>query len=242
MLALGGLGAYIAQAMLARLKETFRDLERALRRPVIAHGLTPSTKRKARTHFYLFDHAFLRIFWSNTGQVAPGVFRSNQPDRRRLRRLAREGVKTVISLRGATKTPALALEETYCDRFGLTLEVAELRARHAPKREGLIHLINIFHRAEKPLVMHCKSGSDRAGLAAAIYLMVIEGRPLDEARKQLSLRYLHSSLTATGVLDRFLDLYQSRLAKGSISFEEWVRTEYDGQVPPKGHAADTTPT
>ena len=230
MLALRSPGHYIAQAMLGTLKEIFRGVERRLRRPAAEGPLTPATKRKARLHFYLFDHAFLRLFWTNMDEVAPGVFRSNQPGRRRLRQLARDGVKGVISLRGPNRTPAFVLEEAYCERFGLEMHVAELQARKPPLTENVIDLIETFRRVPHPFVMHCKSGSDRAGLASAIYLLAIENASLEEARKQLSMRYLHSAHTKTGVLDRFLDLYEARLAKGPIPFEDWVRTEYDGQA------------
>lgn len=55
-----------------------------------------------------------------------------------------------------------------------------------------------------PFLMHCKSGSDRAGLASALYLLD-QGRPVAEARKMMSLRYLHLANSDAGILDVMLE-------------------------------------
>ena len=78
-----------------------------------------------------------------------------------------------------------------------------------------------------PFLMHCKSGADRTGLVATLYLMVKEGQPVAEARKQLSFRYLHIRRTSTGILDHFFDVYEARNAQAPIAIEEWIKTEYD---------------
>ncbi|MEL6649107.1 MAG: tyrosine-protein phosphatase, partial [Pseudomonadota bacterium] len=98
---------------------------------------------------------------------------------------------------------------------------------HAAPAEDIQKLIAAFRTIERPFVMHCKSGADRAGFAAAIYLLVIEGKPVSEARKMLSAKYIHFKWTKTGVLDHILDLYEARNAREAISFEDWVATEYD---------------
>ena len=43
----------------------------------------------------------------------------------------------------------------------------------------------------------------------------------------LSLKYLHIKRSKTGVLDHLLDVYEARQAETGISFEDWVRDEYD---------------
>jgi protein tyrosine/serine phosphatase len=80
------------------------------------------------------------------------------------------------------------------------------------------------------VLIHCKSGADRAGLASAIWLMVMEGRPVEEARAMLSWRYLHLRWSRTGVLDLVLDSYGARNAAAPIGFEDWVATEYDAEA------------
>ena len=85
--------------------------------------------------------------------------------------------------------------------------------------------------------MHCKSGADRAGLASAIYLIAFEGKPVAEARKQLSPRFLHFRRSATGILDPVLDLYDARLARGPITIGRWIAEEYDPGAATAGFAA-----
>ena len=47
----------------------------------------PGNERKAWVYNNFFDHAFLRVLWTNFYQIAPGVYRSNQPTHARLARL-----------------------------------------------------------------------------------------------------------------------------------------------------------
>ncbi len=73
--------------------------------------------------------------------------------------------------------------------------------------------------------MHCKSGADRAGLAAGLFLMFNGGTSRD-ALRQLSWRFGHWSRARTGILDAFF-LRFAETAEGRISFLDWVKTEYD---------------
>ncbi len=86
-----------------------------------------------------------------------------------------------------------------------------LRSRDAPDKATILAAKAFFEGIEYPAVMHCKSGADRAGLAAALYLILHEGRPVAEAARQLSARYGHFRFAKTGILDAFFDRY---LAEG----------------------------
>ncbi|MFC6637883.1 hypothetical protein GV827_06490 [Sulfitobacter sp. JBTF-M27] len=55
-------------------------------------------------------------------------------------------------------------------------------------------LLDEMRKAPKPLLIHCKAGSDRTGIASARYVAGIEGRDEDEAEWHLSLAYGHISL------------------------------------------------
>ena len=78
--------------------------------------------------------------------------------------------------------------------------------------------------------MHCKSGADRAGFAAALYLMLQRGMSAEEAQGQLSWRYLHLRGAATGVLHFLLERYAAENAAAPIGFREWVETRYDPEA------------
>ena len=54
--------------------------------------------------------------------------------------------------------------------------------------------MRILRDAPKPLLIHCRSGADRTGLASVIYQAVIKGMDEDRAESQLSLRFGHFSV------------------------------------------------
>lgn len=188
-----------------------------------------ASKKRAVRHLLIFDHGILRSVWRNFSQIAPDVYRANQPSPEWLVRYYRQGIKTIINLRGVSKSPHYLLEERQAKMLGLTLlSVQGLTARAAPSREDLLTLLDVMRSAEKPMLMHCKSGADRTSLAAAVYLLAQCSATLEQARKQLSPRFIHFKWTKTGVLDHILDTYAAEHSKTGIGFEDWLRTAYDG--------------
>lgn len=216
--------------MLTGLKHRFRTLERGLRNRYGRDISTPEARRRAFWHFQLLDHAFLRIVWWNFYEIAPGVWRSNQPSPERLKRYKKMGIRSVINLRGVVQQSPFLFEEEACRELGLTLHNVTLSARKLVPRENIQQLIALMRTAERPFVLHCKSGSDRAGFASAIYLMVIEGQPVRVARKQLHWRFLHLSSTETGILDHVLDVYEADAHETPMDFETWVNQRYDPEA------------
>lgn len=188
---------------------------------------TRQGRRQAITYMRWSDHGLLRAFWHNMHEISPGVFRSNYPDPGRIAALAERGVRTVISLRGRGANPWSLLEAEACERYGIELHCVALKAKASPNRDALLELISLFRRVEKPLLIHCKSGADRAGLASAIYLMVIDGEPVSRARRMLAARYLHLPFLGTGILGCLLDEFS---ASGFRGFEAWVTEAYDAEA------------
>ncbi len=208
---------------ITRLKEW----ERTLRPQQLSSFASPQDRALARRYEMWLDHGFLRRVWHNFFQVAPGVFRSNQPDARRLARWKAQGIDTVLCLRGGLSPAPLILEREACSALGLRLVQHSLTAREAPSREAVLGLIELFRTLPRPFVMHCKSGADRASFAAAVYLLTQENAPVAEARKMLSPRFIHLKWTRTGILDHILDAYEARDSAEPIAFEDWVAQDYD---------------
>jgi protein tyrosine/serine phosphatase len=186
----------------------------------------PATRRRAAWKVELEDHAFLRRLWSNMTEVAPGVWRANHPNHARLARYRDMGIKSILNLRGTAKHPRYLFEKESCDTLGLTLHSVGLRARKAPEKHEVLALFDAFRTLEKPFLMHCKSGADRAGFAAALYLLA-QGAPVAQARSQLHWRYLHFRHGETGILDHILDLYEQAQRETGIGIEDWFRDHYD---------------
>ncbi|MBN7785867.1 tyrosine-protein phosphatase [Ponticoccus gilvus] len=227
--------------MLSRIWKRLDSAERRVRHSFGKDISSPSARRWSKLHYNLFDHAFLRGFWTNFWPVAPGVWRSNQPTHRRFEKYKAMGIKTVINLRGEDKYAHYLFERESCEALGLTLVDTKLWAREAAPRRRIVAVIDALRSAEKPLVFHCKSGADRAGMVSAMYLLIFENAPLAVAKKQLGLKYAHLTFTKTGVQGYVLDTYGARLTLGEIGFEDWIRTEYVARPIQEGFDARRTP-
>jgi protein tyrosine/serine phosphatase len=175
----------------------------------------------------LIDHAVFRLVWSNFAAVAPGrLYRCNHPTPHRLAALTRRyGLKTLINLRGQTRNGSDALSRDAAARLGLDFVDMALESRGAPQRDRILRLDDIFRHMRAPALMHCKSGADRAGLAAGLFVL-LQGGTAREALQQLSLRFGHIRQARTGILDAFFHHY-AREAEGRKPFLDWVREDYD---------------
>ncbi|MEY4794106.1 MAG: hypothetical protein RL724_1042 [Pseudomonadota bacterium] len=176
------------------------------------------------------DHAILRLGWRNWGVVAPGrLYRSNHPLPWQIRLAARHhGIRTVINLRGnRADCGADALSRAEAARLGLAHIDAPFESRGAPHKDRILRLAAIFQDMDEPALIHCKSGADRTGLAAGLWLM-LQGRPVAEALAQLSLRHGHVAASRTGILDAFFKSFAVfQQANPKIPFLEWVQGTYD---------------
>jgi len=188
---------------------------------------TPLGRKRAWRHFQWIDHAVLRYKWTNFDKVADGVYRSNHPNHQRLEAFRDMGGKSILSLRGGQNLPPYLFEAESCAELGLGLHLVGLSARKPPEKSALLNLLDAFETLPKPFLMHCKSGADRTGLAASLYLMIYEGRSVAEVKEQLSWKYIHIRRSRTGVLDHFLRVYAARNAQSPISVQDWIAQEYD---------------
>ena len=214
--------------MIVRLWKYLEARERAWRLSWGNDISTPAGRRAALRHLDWVDHGILRRVWTNEAEIAPGIWRANQPSPARLERYARQGFRTVLNLRGESRHSFHILEREACQRLGLNLVSVPTKSDRLPPRETIFHLERLLRTLERPLVFHCKSGADRAGFVAALYLMLVEGQPVERARRQLSLRYAHLRISPKGVLDYALDRYAAANRARPQSFREWLNgPEYD---------------
>lgn len=200
----------------------------------MAHGSVPSPftpthgRRGLRDWIELMakDHGFLRLWWHNLHQIDENMWRSNQPTPGRIEQAARLGIRTIINLRGPRSDGGWRLEAEACARYGLHLVDFTARSRAAPDKQMLYDTKALFESLDGPALLHCKSGADRAGLMAALYLLIHKGTSVAEATEQLSFRYLHVKQAKTGLLDAFLGAYAPYESDG-MAFFDWVETIYD---------------
>jgi protein tyrosine/serine phosphatase len=184
---------------------------------------------KALDYFDLFfvDHHIFRAVYANRHQIAPGVWRSAQPSPAQIAFFARRGIKTIVNLRGDRDCGSYRLEVEACQRHGIKLVNFQLRSRMVPPVEVIHEARSLFNELEYPILLHCKSGADRAGLMSAFFMYMKEGRPIEEAVKQLSLKFGHFRQSETGVLDYLFERYMADSSAEPITFFEWLETRYD---------------
>ena len=188
----------------------------------------PVSRLGAWANMLLVDHGLFRLAYPNRHRVGSGlVWRSAQPSPRQIAWFKRQGVRTVITLRGGREHGSWPLQREACEREGLRLVEFVLRSREAPSRETVLAAKDFFERVDYPAVMHCKSGADRAGLAAALFLILHEDMPVREAVRQLSPRYGHFRFAKTGILDAFFARYLLEGEPRGQDFLDWVENDYD---------------
>ena len=188
---------------------------------------TGGSRLHAWSDSLLVDHAVFRVLWDNWAEVIPGkLYRSNHPTPARLKAAARKyRIKTLINLRGHRQCGSDALSREAAHRLGLTHIDMAFESRGAPHRDRILRFAGIYETLQTPALMHCKSGADRAGLAAGLAIL-FEGGTAAQALNQLSWRFGHFNRSRTGILDAFF-LHYAATAEGRVPFLDWVRTEYD---------------
>jgi protein tyrosine/serine phosphatase len=190
----------------------------------------PWDRVRAWTHMLLVDHGVFRMVYLNRHRVSMRLWRSGQPAPHHIAQLAAEGVRTIINLRGGREHGSWQLQKEACERLGIHLVEFVVRSRGAPDRDTLLKAKDFFDKVEYPAVLHCKSGADRAGFVAALYLVVYEGKSIDEAQRQLSMRFGHFRFSKTGILDAFFDMYRREGEAKGVPFLAWIETQYDARA------------
>lgn len=133
----------------------------------------------------------------NFHPVSPGtVFRAAQMDGQKLARWKREhGIASILNLRGQNDGEDwYETERGVADRLGITHIDFPMSASTELTDTEVQALIEVMRGAPKPLLIHCRAGADRTGIAAALYLAGIEGRSEAVAEAHLSLAYGHIGL------------------------------------------------
>lgn len=156
-------------------------------------------------------------------QVCPDVYRSPQPGEDQLaRRIADHGIRTVVCLRGFGDPAASSARAT--EGAGAKFWSVPMSATRLPTPDTLLALWQVADTAARPLLLHCRAGVDRTGLAAAIVVLHDTG-DLAAARAQLALvPNGHVDAFGTGAMDEVLDRYEPHAA--TMPFPVWVSDVY----------------
>jgi protein tyrosine phosphatase (PTP) superfamily phosphohydrolase (DUF442 family) len=130
--------------------------------------------------------------------------------------ISRHGVKSVLNLCGEQPGDAWYNGETQvARRHGIVFRSLALSANTELDVKQVADLVEALRDAPKPLLIHCRAGSDRTGLACAIYV-ASHGGSYRDACEQLSLYYGHfpyfgsKSVAMDVTLERFYESVAGR--------------------------------
>ena len=175
----------------------------------------------------------------NLHQMTPTLYRSALPDSTALPVLEQLKIGTVINFLPESDAPWLKASDI--KQVQLTY-----RTNHVDDADVLAALRAIQQaEANGPVLMHCKHGSDRTGLMAAMYRVVIQGWSKEDALNEMTLGGFGSS---NGFKDgvRYMmkadvDKLRTALANGDCStsafalcsMNSWLNTASSSRVEPK---------
>ncbi len=172
------------------------------------------------------------VFESNLHTVVAGqIYRSAQPSGADIDRWARElRLRSVVNLRGAKTQDDrrwLAEERDATSRNGIEHVSLRMSSDDIPPAQTLRELVHILDTAARPLLVHCRAGAERSGLASAVAVL-LNGGDLAAAHAEFALDKGFVYLVNPR-LPRVLDAYEQWLAGQPTTperFRTWATTEY----------------
>jgi len=114
---------------------------------------------------------------ANLYRVDAVLYRSEQPSSSAIKELEQMGVKTVLNLRRIKNDPQP--------------QKANIKYAHVQINtwticyKDLVKALRIIENAEKPVLVHCKHGSDRTGAVVAAWCMVKHNYNKEDAIREL---------------------------------------------------------
>jgi protein tyrosine/serine phosphatase len=146
--------------------------------------------------------------WGNFHTITPGkAYRSAELDRDELEYyIAKYNIKSILNLQGIRTSDYHYRDEiAVCRKLALAHYDLQLSADKKPSRGTIDQLIRIFKVAPRPILIHCRAGSDRTGLAAAMWKVIVDKESKGLAAEQLSIRYGHLPFGAATAMDDFFE-------------------------------------
>lgn len=169
--------------------------------------------------------------------VIPGkVYRSAQLSGQQFSdAIAEHGLKTIVSLRNPDERAKWYREELAAVATAGIAHRSVGMLQAAPTYDRVLDLHELLQTVERPLLMHCRSGVDRSGLAGAMVLLMEGTKTLDEIAPQVSWRY--GALRPDSAGKVFFAQYRDWLQRAGephspARFASWLANDY---VDPTGN-------
>jgi len=143
------------------------------------------------------------------------LYRSAQMDPVSLAsRVQQYGIKSILNLRGSDPGAWYQDEVQTADRLGVRHYDYRLSATEEVSLTQMNEIVRLLRDAPKPVLIHCKAGSDRTGLVSALYLLAITGETPAAADRELTIWYGHLAASQTRAMDRsYWNFVSNRVAQ-----------------------------
>lgn len=115
---------------------------------------------------------------SNLYRVSDEIYRSEQPSKEAFAELSELGVKSSLNLR-TTETDDELIGQLAIKPYLVAMDAGSFTDKE------IIDALNVIKTAPKPILVHCRHGSDRTGVVVAMYRIVFQGWTKEEALNEL---------------------------------------------------------
>ncbi len=116
----------------------------------------------------------------NLHQVSDRLYRSAQPTAEGMRNLKALGIQTIVNLR------SFHSDRDEIGNTGLAYEHIYMKAWHPEKKEIIRFLQIVTNPKRMPVLVHCQHGADRTGTMIAVYRIIEQGWPKEEAVREMT--------------------------------------------------------
>jgi undecaprenyl-diphosphatase len=169
---------------------------------------------------------------NNFHEVTAGeIYRSAQLSAGTLKNKVEEhGIRTVVSLRRPRPDEGwYKNEKAVAAELGIAHHDIAMDLTFSPRIDHLLDLRDLIESAPKPMLVHCRAGADRTGLAAVMVKLLDGSSSLDEARAQVSRKYHAYRDDSMGI--PLFDAYASWLIENAFEhsaarFNQWLENSY----------------
>ncbi len=114
----------------------------------------------------------------NLWKLNDSIYRSGQPESSNIPYLEQIGMKGVLNLRSHHS------DKEILSGSGITDYTVEMKADAFTDKE-IIKALQVIASSQKPLLIHCKQGSDRTGVVIAMYRIIFQGWSKEQALNEL---------------------------------------------------------
>jgi tyrosine-protein phosphatase SIW14 len=123
-------------------------------------------------------------------QVAPGVYRSAAPTAQDLNELSKLGIHTVVSM--ITESSDIRQEAEAAKAQGLKFISVPIPTVLPVDKKDILRVVNLMNRQDlQPILVHCRHGEDRTGLAVGLYRVLKQSVAPEQAYQEMITHGFH---------------------------------------------------